>query len=186
MPKPRKPGTVGYTLMAPVGPGRLRKSGSVLSLLCSIPYFFLSEVIPPICVVNEVLNKGVVDAGMSGGCRWKPFQVSVEEYADLVGELRKMNFADIAPPDWVTSHSDWHTWCCEITWGIPALEHKKRWGEILSSSSRLDQLRKERPKKAAALYSQIADLHKQLTSWVNEQRLPEPKLPLFRPTRARE
>ncbi len=186
MPKPRKPHTVGYTLMAPVGPGRLRKSGSVLSLLCSIPYFFLSEVIPPICVVNEVLKKGVVEAGMSGGCRWKPFQLSVEQYADLVGELKKMNFADITPPDWVRSHSDWHTWCCEITWGIPALENKRRWEEIYSSYSRLEQLRKENPEKAAALHSQIMDLNKRLTSWMNERRLSEPKLPLFRPSRARE
>src|SRR6476646_3503809 len=183
MPKPKRPRTVSYILMAPVGPGRLRKSGSVLSLLCSIPYFFLSEVIPPIWVVNEALKKDVADAGMSGGCRWKPFQLRVEEYAHLVGELKRMNFADIAPPDWVRSHSDWHTWCCEITWGIPALEYKRRSEEIHSSYSRLAQLRKENPEKAAALYSQIIILDKQRTSWMEEHRLSEPKLRLFEHSR---
>lgn len=146
MPKARKTRTVSFTLMAPVGTGRPRKSGSVLSLLFSIPYFFVSEVIPPLEVVNEVLKKGVVEAGMSGGCRWKSFQLDTQEYSELVSELKKRNFAEITPPASVRSHSDWHTWCCEITWGIPALEFKKGWEEIKSCYSRSEQLpRKHRP-----------------------------------------
>jgi hypothetical protein len=180
MPKERKARTVSYTVIAPVGPGRLRKSGSFLSLLFSIPYFFVSEVIPPIYVINDILKKSTVDAGMSGGCRWKPFQLNAEEYADLVSELKERNFADIAPPEWVKSHSDWHTWCCEITWGIPALEQKRRWEEITSSYSRLKQLQKDNPVKAAAMYARITYLSNRHTRWMNKHRLPEPKLPLFR------
>lgn len=186
MPKPSKARTVNYTLMAGTGPGRLRKSGSALSLLCSIPYFFLSEVIPPIGVVNEVLKQGVVDAGMSGGCRWKPFQLSVEEYAHLVGELQELKFADIAPPDWVKSRSDWHSWCCEITWGIPALEYKRRWEEISSYDHRREKLGKKNAEEASALLSHITDLTISLQRWMNEHRCSKPKLPLFRPSRVQE
>jgi hypothetical protein len=170
--------------MAPVGPGRLRKSGSVLSLLFSIPYFFVSEVIPPIDVINEVLKKGVVDAGMSGGCRWKPFQLDTQEYSELVSQLKKRGFAEIMAPEWVRSHSDWHTWCCEITWGIPALEFKRRWEEITSCYSRSDQLRREDPEKAHELHLHAIHLTGALTKWTNDHRLSNPKLPL--PRRYRE
>lgn len=96
-------------MMAAVGPGELRKSGSALSLLLSIPYFFVSEVIPPIFVINDVLRKGVVDAGMSGGCRWKSFQLDEVEYEDLVSKLKQKKFAEITPPDWVRIHLDFLT-----------------------------------------------------------------------------
>lgn len=172
--------------MAAVGPGQLRKSGSALSLLLSIPYFFVSEVIPPIFVINDVLKKGVVDAGMSGGCRWKPFQLDEEEYGDLVSKLKEKKFAEITPPDWVRTHLDWQIWCREITWGIPALEFKRRWDEISSCDNRREKLGKKKPEEAAALLSYINDLSISLQRWMNEHRSPTPTLPMFRPSRMKE
>ena len=44
-------------------------------------------VMPPLHVLNEILGKGKYDAGMSGACEWKPFEVNSDEYAELVLEL---------------------------------------------------------------------------------------------------
>ena len=77
-------------------------------------------------MVNEVLGKGVVDAGMSGGCRWKPFQLNAAEYLELVARLKKNRFRTLDSPGWVHTHSDWHKWCCELVLGIPALESERR------------------------------------------------------------
>jgi hypothetical protein len=62
-----------YKILPPVGPGSFSTEGSVADLLMDIPYFFIAKIIPPIDVVNEVLQKGVLDAGMSGGCKWKAY-----------------------------------------------------------------------------------------------------------------
>ena len=59
----------------------LLEDWNVADLLFDIPYFFLAMIIPPMAVVNEVLQKGVVDAGMSGGCKWKPFQLDAASCA---------------------------------------------------------------------------------------------------------
>jgi hypothetical protein len=45
------------------------------------------DVIPPRHVLNSTLRTGKCDAGMSGGCIWKPFEIAEDEYAELVEEL---------------------------------------------------------------------------------------------------
>jgi hypothetical protein len=81
-----------YNLLPPVGPGSFSAEGSVADLLFDIPYFFLAKIIPPIDVVNELLQKGIVDAGMSGGLKWKPFELDAPSYAKLAANLRQMDF----------------------------------------------------------------------------------------------
>ena len=44
-------------------------------------------VVPPIHVLNEILANGYYDAGMGGACEWEPFQLSSDEYSELVFEL---------------------------------------------------------------------------------------------------
>ncbi|HYY72881.1 MAG TPA: hypothetical protein VE778_04750 [Candidatus Bathyarchaeia archaeon] len=96
-----------YKILPPVGPGSFPTEGTIADLLFDIPYFLLARIIPPIYVVNEVLQKGVSDAGMSGGCKWKPLQLDAESYATLATYLREMNFVTMQLPDWVRTHSDW-------------------------------------------------------------------------------
>jgi hypothetical protein len=38
---------------------------------------------PPLTVLNEELLSGGADLGMSGGCFWKPFSLSEEDYETL-------------------------------------------------------------------------------------------------------
>jgi len=105
---------------------------------------------------------------------------------NLIPLIAQYKFADIAPPDWVKSRSDWHSWCCEITWGIPALEYKRRWEEISSYDHRREKLGKKNAEEASVLLSHITDLTISLQRWMNEHRCSKPKLPLFRPSRVQE
>lgn len=171
-----------YKILPPVGPGRFSTEGSVADLLFDIPYFFLARIIPPMAVVNEVLPKGVVDAGMSGGCKWKPFQLDHASYAKLAADLRQMEFVTIEPPDWVTTHSDWHNWCAELVWGIPALESRRQWAEISElNAQREAAIRAGDDQLAASLVLQANELCAKNCQFVNEHRASQPKLPLFSP-----
>lgn len=64
------------------------KHGTVKDLLFDVPYFFSNkDIIPPLAVLNDFLRKGICDAGMSGGCRWKPFELTENEFGELFEEL---------------------------------------------------------------------------------------------------
>jgi len=42
---------------------------------------------PPIHILNEELMSGGADNGMSGGCFWKPFELSEDDYRELFDEM---------------------------------------------------------------------------------------------------
>ena len=170
-----------YKILAPVGPGSFSTEGTVADLLFDIPYFFLARIIPPIDVVNEVLQKGVSDAGMSGGCQWKPLQLDPESYAKLATYLRQMDFVTMPSPDWVKTHSDWHSWCAEQVLGIPALESRRRSAEISELYAQHNAAIKAGDDQlAASLLLRVTELCEEDSRFVNEHRASQPKLPLFR------
>jgi hypothetical protein len=180
MPPKRTLDKLKYSLLPPVGPGSFSTEGSVADLLFDIPYFFLAKIIPPIGIVNEVLQKGVEDAGMSGGCKWKPFQLDAASYAKLTTDLGQMDFVTIQPPDWVTTHSDWHSWCAELVWGIPALESRRQWAEITQLNAQRDAAMKAgNTELATSLLLRTNDLCAEHWRFVDERRASQPKLPLF-------
>jgi hypothetical protein len=169
-----------YKLLPPVGPGSFSTEGSVADLLFDIPYFFLAKIIPPIGIVNEVLQEGVKDAGMSGGCKWKPFQLDAASYAKLTTDLKRMDFVTIQPPDWVTTQSDWHSWCAELVWGIPALESRRQWAEITQLKAQRDAAMKAgNDELATSLLLRTNDLCAEHYRFGDEHRASQPKLPLF-------
>ena len=55
--------------------------------LMDVPYLFIRGVLPPLPVLNEILESGRLGGGMSPGARWTPFSLTESEYADLVTEL---------------------------------------------------------------------------------------------------
>jgi hypothetical protein len=155
--------------------------------LFDIPYFFLGKVVPPQAIVNEVLLSGCVDAGMSGGCKWKPFQLDDMQYMQLVADLKRRRFQTIQPPEWVQTHSDWHTWCAELVWGIPALENKRQWTEIHKLSEQYNAAQRMGDREQAThLVDQINQLCAENLEFTNKHRSAKPRLPLFsRPLRRR-
>src|SRR5436309_9992559 len=77
-----------YTLLPGVGPGEFPEEGTVADLLFAIPYFIgFSAPFPPHVQLNSLLRKGYVDAGMSGGCTWEPFELSMDEYVEVVSAI---------------------------------------------------------------------------------------------------
>jgi hypothetical protein len=119
--------TLKYYLLHPIGHRRRSTSGSVRKLVEDIPYLMMT-LIPPRSVLNSVLRKGSHDAGMSGGCEWERFELTVEEYRELVSELlnhRRRGYQSVEVPEWVQTFSDWAIWQQEYQSGIPALEHRR-------------------------------------------------------------
>ncbi|MEW8632249.1 MAG: hypothetical protein AB2591_19805 [Candidatus Thiodiazotropha sp.] len=83
---------VRYKILPPVGPGEGPWEYACLNeFIFHIPTFSysvgISGVIPPIHVLNEIFKQGEDDAGMSGGAKWKPFEIENDEYNELVEML---------------------------------------------------------------------------------------------------
>ena len=75
----------------PIGSSGVWKRGNLKELLLDIPGFYYvgdSHTFPSLQEVNGLLAQGVSDAGMSGACEWKPFQIFEEEYQELLLEFQ--------------------------------------------------------------------------------------------------
>jgi hypothetical protein len=83
--------SIKYNLLPPISPLEYgegpRIQGTLVDLILAIPYLMHSDVIPSLAELNVVFRKGIRDAGMSGGCKWKPFEITEEEYKELIEEL---------------------------------------------------------------------------------------------------
>ena len=63
---------------------------SLLAFVYDIPYFGACGVFPPFRLLNQFLLRGGSQGGMSPGTTWEPFELSLEEYADLVEAVRSV------------------------------------------------------------------------------------------------
>lgn len=97
------------------GPGSWRH-GSLIEMLQSLPYAFatapqgIPDPIPPFTAINSLLSSGGRVGGMSGGCEWKPFQISREQYDELVLELLTLPDSDFvvgADSELELPYEDW-------------------------------------------------------------------------------
>ena len=74
-------------------------------LLESVPYLLAARLALPLRVVNDVPRRGFQDAGMSGGCTWRPFAIGESEWGDLARDLETRASGQrcqfVEPPDWV-------------------------------------------------------------------------------------
>lgn len=111
---------------------------SVADVLRHLPYVVMGGLIPPLTVVNAVLGAGELDAGMSGGARWQPVQLTLQEYEAVVADLvengcRGTPLQYRQPPAWVIDRNDWSIWVAEQAYSIPSAENR-----VLSAE--MDQL----------------------------------------------
>ena len=113
---------VRYNVSSGAGPEAAR-IGSVADLVGEIPYLLVWGVLPPRRVLNAVLRSGESDAGLGGGCRWRPFEVCAEEYGELADTLGLPAGGDA--PGWVRTGQDWMIWMTEARLGVPAEEHRR-------------------------------------------------------------
>lgn len=88
-----------------------------------IPLFHVLSHLLKHGVPNEFFHEGLLpdrkvqfDAGMSGGCSWKPFEITQEEYQDLVLELLtdpKSRFEVLDAPAEIQTYTQWVEWKSE-------------------------------------------------------------------------
>src|SRR5260370_40310315 len=92
-----------------------------------------------------------------------------------------MHFITIYPSDWGNMHSDWHGWCAELVWDIPALESRRQWAEITELNAQHNAAIKARDNQlAASLLLRVNELCAEHSRFIDEHRASQPKLPLFR------
>ena len=83
--------------------------------------------VPPRAVLNSLFRAGSLDAGMSGGARWEPFEIDELAYDELVKALAEHGFGPLPaePPAWVKGRADWRIWEDELRSGVPSEEHRR-------------------------------------------------------------
>lgn len=154
--------TIHYSILPGMGSGEISTSGTLIELLEAIPYLLRTRI-PPRLVLKQILKQGLVDAGMSGGIRWEPFNLSEAEYAELADALEKKGLKRVNPPAWVYTAQRWSMWEMEQDRGVRA-RHLAHLAEtctnlqqqIAQAASNGDQ------EAAAALLSQYLDVAEQL------------------------
>jgi hypothetical protein len=145
--------TIDYEILPPLGPGTEPKSGTLAQLVHDIPYLLMPGPIPPRAVLNSIFKTGLSDAGMSGGCRWQPFEISPAEYDELVRALvadSKGTLTVVDTPDWVRTQSDWTAWWMQHLHHVPADEHRRL-------TARYEELERERKDAEARGDSALAE-----------------------------
>jgi hypothetical protein len=114
--------TVSYSVRGAIGEYHPER-GTIAELLTAIPYLLSARIIPPLAIVNDLLNGGHSDAGMSGGCEWEPFALTESEWDELTATLRSLPDDEacefVQPPQWVESIDDWQAWIMIFKYGLP-------------------------------------------------------------------
>lgn len=121
-----------FVVQPGIGPGQFPRRGSLADLALALPYVVIDEI-PPRRVLNDVLRRGGLDAGMSGGCLWEPFEIDDAEYEQLVHELQHRGTRPIAgrdaggkpfrlsdPPASVRTYPQWSAYRYEQRLGTPS------------------------------------------------------------------
>lgn len=69
-----------------------KKQHAILStFVYDIPYFGACGIFPPLHICNQWFLSGGGDGGMSPGASWEPFEISQEEYYELVAVIKNQD-----------------------------------------------------------------------------------------------
>ena len=71
------------------------REASLAEFVLDVPYLVARGVIPPLHILNEVTRTGGGDAGMSPGAVWDPFEVTPEEYQELLVHLSHADLEEL-------------------------------------------------------------------------------------------
>jgi hypothetical protein len=71
-------------------------TGTLLTFIYDIPYFAACGICPPFHIMNQAFSSGGDQGGMGSGTTWKPFTISIEEYAALVEAIKGTPLSEIA------------------------------------------------------------------------------------------
>ena len=65
-----------------------RRSAELSVFVYDIPHFGACGVFPPLHIANEIFSSGGFEGGMGPGATWRPFEISRDEYEQLVQVIR--------------------------------------------------------------------------------------------------
>ena len=121
-----------------------REHLSIADVLRSYPYLLTAGLIPPLAIVNALLRTGEVDAGMSGGGRWEPIEITGTEYAEIVSDLVENGthghtLRYVEAPDWVRDREDWSLWVAEQAYSIP-LAGNRRFHALMADPGKIEDI----------------------------------------------
>jgi hypothetical protein len=170
--------TIAFEVHGGVG-GTHSQSGTLSELLRAIPYLLTPKLVPPLQVANDLLKKGISDAGMSGGCSWEPFEITPTEWDELKEQLIS-NQSDgleyVSPPEWVKDIRDWHNWVFEFRYGMPGPELREIEGRYRKFEEQRDQALKDGNQELATeLHLKAIEAGNALAQLVMENRKPRKK-----------
>ncbi|MDC0660926.1 hypothetical protein [Marinobacter sp. SS21] len=66
---------------------------------------------PPFHILKEELLSGGADQGMGGGCYWKPFEITEEEYEDIREEMLTSPSYDLEYDSGLEDRKTTKKWC---------------------------------------------------------------------------
>lgn len=115
---------MAYELLDPQGTPQ-PVEGTLLEFLFAIPNLLHGGVMPPLRVLNHLLNQGMLIAP-EGGCRWEPVKLTQTEYMDVVAEFNALSETAVHAwdaPAWVETYSDWSILLAEKLFDVPADQH---------------------------------------------------------------
>ena len=108
------------------------ETGTLFDLLNTNPYFFLGPIkrLPPLIVINSILEAGLDDGGMGDGASWTPFTIEIDEYQQLATYCKGFGYEITETPKWVESYMDFLIWVNYLDIGIPWKKNKHLTEEI--------------------------------------------------------
>ena len=83
--------TVDYLRHEYTWPDPEPRTASLIAFVYDIPYFAACGVFPPLKFANEKFRSGGSQGGMSPGATWEPFEVSENEYKELIKLVQTTN-----------------------------------------------------------------------------------------------
>ena len=107
--------------------GEESKEATLNNFFLEIPALIMYGVIAPFEVVNQILKLGNAGGGMSPGVEWEPFQISNEEYEEIINDIRDRLIEGNIPGPHGTeiekaiedkefeNYTEWTTWIKDVT-----------------------------------------------------------------------
>jgi hypothetical protein len=148
---------VAFTYLHPVGPELEGQNAPLAEFLGYMPHLFYFRYMPSLNVLNGFLAAGLDEAGMGGGCRWEPFQLTSLEYDELVQFLRVTTSRVgrhpdkfVAVPDEIRTKNQWFAWVWSVDLGQP-------YDESMVHLERIDSLAQRRDSANANGNAELAE-----------------------------
>jgi hypothetical protein len=107
---------------------------------------------------------------MNGGWHWEPFEITGEEYEELVHQLKARAGFELADvPSWVTTMFEWYAWLLEKHHGVDAKENLRLQAVAATARTAYEEARRRAdPEVTAQRYLEWVQAERQ----ANEFALP--------------